>query len=75
MTVERLPNIPSTPLYFLHKLLESVDQIESIVAVIKWDNKTYQCCWTSQELSSLAMSSVCAQDMIRREIVETENGK
>ena len=73
MTVERLPNVAATPLYFLHKLLENVERIESVVAVVKWDNKTYQCCWTSQDLASMAMSSICAQDVLRREIMQTED--
>lgn len=70
MILERLPNVSATPAYFLHKLLESVGQIDSIVAVVKWDNKVYQCCWTAQELSSLAMSSVCAQTMLAAAICE-----
>ena len=72
MTLERLPGTNSTPTFFLHKLLESAGQIESIVAIVKWDNKVYQCCWTAQELSSLAMSSVCAQTMLASAICELE---
>ena len=73
MTIERLPGTNSTPLFILHKLLENIEQIEGVVVVVKWDNKTYQCCWSSQELSSLAMSSVCAQQMLARTIMNPES--
>lgn len=72
MTIERLPGTPSTPTYMLHKLLESVDQIESLVLVVKWTNGERQVCWTAQGYSQMAMASIAAQRVISDQIVKPE---
>ena len=69
MTIERLPGVKSTPEFFLHKLLESKDQIESIVAVVKWTNGERQTCCTALPTTELAAAAIhiqakAIQDMI-----------
>lgn len=76
MTIERLPGTPSTPLFLLHRLLEEIDKIDSLVVTVAWKdsegNVSHQTCWTSQAHPRLAMASICTQTVIAREIMNTE---
>ena len=69
MTIERLPGVKSTPEFFLHKLLESKDEIESIVAVVKWSNGERQTCWTALPVVELAAAAVHIQAAAKREMI------
>ena len=70
MTIERLPGVKSTPEFFLHKLLESKDQIESIVAVVKWKNGERHTCWTTLSTTELAAAVVHTQAAAYREMIK-----
>lgn len=73
MSIERLPGTPSTPLFTLHKLLESVDQIESLVVVVAWkdseDKICHQVCWSAQGYGRLAVAAIACHDKVTREIM------
>ena len=70
MTIERLPGVKSTPEFFLHKLLGSKEQIESIVAVVKRTNGERQTCWTALSTIELAAAAVHTQAAACREMIE-----
>ena len=70
MTIQRLPGVKSTPEFFLHKLLENKDDIESIVAVVKWTNGERQTCWTVLSTIELAAASVHTQAAACREMIK-----
>ena len=69
MSIERLPGVKSTPEFFLHKLLESKDEIENIVAVVKWTNGERQICWTALSIIELAAAAVHVQAAAAKEMI------
>ena len=69
MTIERLPGVKSTPEFFLHKLLENKDEIESIVAVVKWKNGQRQTCCTALLPIELAAASIHIHERASKDMI------
>jgi uncharacterized protein (DUF2237 family) len=75
LSVEQLPGVPTSPLVMLHKLLEDIDSIKSLVVVVGWKEAhdagvTHQVCWTAQPTSQLALAAVATQQLIGREVLK-----
>lgn len=72
--IERLPGVRSTPLILLHKLLEDVEKIESLVVTVEWKSDdgttSHGVHWTAQRRSTLALASIATQQVIAGEIME-----
>ena len=69
MTIERLPGVKYTPELFLNALLENKDDIESIVAVVKWTNGERQTCCTTLSDIELAAAAIHIQAAATREMI------
>lgn len=77
MSIERFPNAPTTPTYFLHKLLDHIGEIESVLAVVAWKDAegkiSHQVCWTSQPLERMATADVACHAIVTKEIMDGYN--
>lgn len=59
-----------TPEVILHRTLNKVKRIKSLVLVIQWDDTTLDCDWSQQKNSDLAFSALhlmsVAQDQAKK---------
>lgn len=47
-----------TPEVVLHRTLNKVKRIKSVVVVIQWDDETFDSDWSGQKTSELALSAL-----------------
>ncbi len=53
-----LPGTKLTPEVALHRTLNKLGRIKSVVIVIQWDDDTYATDWSQMKTSELCMSSM-----------------
>ena len=51
-----LPGSKVSPEVLLHRTLDKLDRIKSIVMIIQWDDDSYACDWSSLKISELCMA-------------------
>jgi hypothetical protein len=63
-----MPGTKLAPSVVLHRTLNKIDRIKSVVVVIQWDDDTYDVDWSSQKVSDLAFGNVILTRVVNEEI-------
>lgn len=75
MTTQKLIHLPGTvltPEVVLHRTLQEVEHISSIVVLIQWKDDSVSMDWSEQENQDLAMKSTVIQGHVYRQLFGIE---
>jgi hypothetical protein len=65
-----MPGTVLTPEVVLHRTLQKLEYIKSVVVIIEWDDETHDMDWSKQRLDTLAMARLTIEkeifDLINR---------
>lgn len=56
-----LPGTRLTPEVVLHRTLNKLDQIKSVIVIIQWDDESHEIDWSQQPTSAMCTSVVALQ--------------
>lgn len=51
-----LPGAKLSPEVLLHRTLNKLDCIKSVVVIIQWDDESFACDWSTMKISELCMA-------------------
>lgn len=62
--IKHLPGTKLAPEVLLHRTLQKIDRIKSVIVVIQWDDDTFDSDWSSQKVSELCMGSMVLANQV-----------
>ena len=68
-----LPNTALSPKVVLHRTLDKIDHIKSVVVIIQWNNDEFATDWSQMKVSELCMATMHLQEAGRKTLFDGEN--
>lgn len=59
--IRQLPGVRLTPETVLHRTLDKLAHIKSVVIVIQWNDDSFDCDWSQMRVADLCMASYALQ--------------